>query len=370
MKIPIANPVNELKTIKNFDSKFLTQVMKGVYVGGKNVTDYENKLQKFLDCQYIASCNSGTDALILSIFALGIKPGDEVILPSFTYFATVEAVMHVGAIPVFADIEDESYCISAKTVEKLITKKTKCIIPVHLYGYDSDIENIIEMAKQKNIYVLEDVAQAFGSKSNADKYLGTYGDINAFSNFPSKTLGGIGDGGFIATNNIDLYKKVSLLKNHGQTKNYEHQIMGTNSRLDSLNAFVLNEKLKNFSKISKSRREFVEFYLNFFTSFDSIYIPKVEKNALLNYFTIVLPKNKRDKIQESLENEGIQTNVYYKKPLHQQKALLDYGYKSDSLENTESLSKNILSLPLFSNPTNKELNYLYKKIKKVFDNYV
>ncbi len=370
MKIPIAKPVNEILDIKNFDARFIKEVKSGMYIGGKNVSNYEDSLKRFFSKKYIASCNSGTDALILSLVALGIKPGDEVILPSFTYFATAESVMHVGAVPVFADIDDQSFCISVKTVEKLITKKTRCIIPVHLYGYDSDIKNIVNLAKQRKIFVLEDVAQAFGSKSSENKYLGTYGDINAFSNFPSKTLGGIGDGGFIATDKLSLYKKVSMLKNHGQSSNYEHEIMGSNSRLDSLNAFVLNNKLKNFSKIEKSRKEFVTTYLNFFRGINDIFIPEIENHTLLNYFTIVLPEGERNRIQKFLENEGIQTNIYYKKPLHKQKALINYGFKSKSLKNTDDLSKNILSLPLYSNPSKSELEYINNKLKKVFKNYV
>lgn len=370
MKIPLAKPVNEFQYIKNFDANFIKEAKSGIYIGGKNVSNYEDSLKKFFEKKYIASCNSGTDALILSLVALGIKPGDEVILPSFTYFATAESVMHVGAVPVFADIENDSFCISAKTVEQLITKKTRCIIPVHLYGYDSDIINIVNLAKQRKIYVVEDVAQGFGSKSSENKYLGTYGDINAFSNFPSKTLGGIGDGGFVATDKLTLFKKVTMLKNHGQSSNYVHEIMGSNSRLDSLNAFVLNNKLKNFSKIEKSRREFVNTYLNFFSGTDDIFIPKIEDHILLNYFTIVLPPGKRNKIQKLLASEGIQTNIYYKKPLHRQKALINYGFKSKSLKNTEELSKNILSLPLYSNPSKSELQYLRDKLKKVFKKYV
>ena len=366
MKIPIAKPVNDLNKIKDFESLFVSQLMSGTYIGGKNVSDYEINMQNFLKTKYVSSCNSGTDALILSLFALGIKPGDEVILPSFTYFATAEAVMHVGAVPVFADIESGSFCISANTIEKLITKNTSCIIPVHLYGYDSDIRNITKLAKENKIYVVEDVAQAFGSKSNEGKLLGTYGDVNAFSNFPSKTLGGIGDGGFISTNVYSLYKKISLLKNHGQSSNYEHEIMGTNSRLDSLNAFVLNKKLNNFSNLVLTRKKFVNKYLEFFRDIDSVYIPTINENTLLNYFTIVIQNKKRDKIQQMLECEGIQTNIYYKKPLHKQNALVKYGYKLKSITNTEEISKKILTLPLFSNPSESEIEYLFDKLKKVF----
>ena len=366
MKIPIAKPVNEIKNIKNFDSTFLKEVKSGMYIGGKNVSNYENNLKKFLNIKYIVSLNSGTDALILSLVALGIKKGDEVILPSFTYFATAEAVMQVGAKPVFADIEEGSFCISAETIKKLITKKTKCIIPVHLYGYDSDIKNILQLAKSNNIYVLEDVAQAFGSKSTEGRYLGTFGDINAFSNFPSKTLGGIGDGGFVATNNSKLYKLILKLKNHGQTKVYEHEIVGFNSRLDSLNAYVLNEKLKNFDNIRKSRNDFVNFYLNFFDNKKNIFIPTINENFLMNYFSVVLPYNSRDKIKQDLENNGIQTNIYYKKPLHRQKALKDYGFRYNNLSRTDNYSKRILSLPLYSNVTKRELDFINQKLKRVF----
>lgn len=366
MKIPIAKPVNEIESIKDFDKNFLSQVYSGMFIGGNNVIDYENNLKNFLNVKHIASVNSGTDALILSLISLGIKKGDEVILPSFTYFATVEAIMHVGAIPVFADIENESFCISADKIENLITNKTRCIIPVHLYGYDADIKNILKLAKMKNIFIMEDAAQSFGSKSNTGKYLGTFGNINAFSNFPSKTLGGIGDGGFIATNNSKLYKKVKMLRNHGQTKTYEHEILGYNSRLDSLNAFVLNHKLNNFDLINQSRKSFVDFYLNFFNSRNEIYIPEINPNVLLNYFSIVLPKNRRNKVKNLLDENGIQTNIYYKKPLHRQKAVLSYGFKSKDLTNTENFSERILSLPLFSNPKNEELEYLESILKKVF----
>ena len=370
MKIPIAKPVNEILDIKNFDARFIKEVKSGMYIGGKNVSNYEDSLKKFFSKKYIASCNSGTAPTCITDSAVAkyVNDGSITSSPGLIPNATKDSIK--ASVPVFADIDDHSFCISVRTVEKLITKKTKCIIPVHLYGYDSDIKNIVNLAKQRKIFVLEDVAQAFGSKSSENKYLGTYGDINAFSNFPSKTLGGIGDGGFIATDKLSLYKKVSMLKNHGQSSNYEHEIMGSNSRLDSLNAFVLDNKLKNFSKIEKSRREFVTTYLNFFSGINDIFIPEIENHTLLNYFTIVLPAGERNKIQKFLENEGIQTNIYYKKPLHKQKALINYGFKSKSLKNTDNLSKNILSLPLYSNPSKSELEYINNKLKKVFKNYV
>ena len=206
--LPIAKPERELSKISDFNERFKKELWSGRYVGGKNVDTLESSLCKFFDVKHSSTMNSGTDALILSLIAIGVGSGDEVIVPSFTYFATVEAVMQVNATPIFADIEKDSYCISLNSIKKLVSKKTKCIIPVHLYGYDADIENIVNYAHKNGIKVIEDTAQAFGSKSKNGKYLGTFGDINAFSNFPSKTLGGIGDGGFITTNSDELYKKI------------------------------------------------------------------------------------------------------------------------------------------------------------------
>ena len=363
MKIKIAKPENELigdsQLLKNLNSTFLS----GNYIGGKNVQEFEDSLGNYLNVKYVASLNSGTDALLLSLLSLGIKKGDEVILPSFTYFATVETVLNIGAVPVFADLDENSFTTSSLIIEKLITKKTKCIIPVHLFGYDCDIENVVSLAKHFKIPILEDTAQAFGSKANNKQFLGTFGEIGAFSNYPTKTLGGIGDGGFVATNNIDYFKKIKLLKNHGQSKTYSHQIPGYNSRLDSLNALVLHRKLKKFEKIKKSRNNFVNFYLDIFKSLDDIHIPKIKDNYLLNNFSIYLPQKIRNKFLNELKMKNIETRIYYPIPMHKQKAVTDiYNLKNIKLKNTEKASKSIISLPLYSFPTNNELNYLEKNI--------
>ena len=309
--------------------------------------------------------------LILSLIALDIGPGDEVIVPSFTYFATVGAVLQVNATPVFADIEKDSFCISLNTIKKLVTKKTKCIIPVHLYGYDADIRNIINFAKNNNIKVIEDTAQAFGSKSVGNNYLGTSGDINAFSNFPSKTLGGIGDGGFITTNSKTLYEKINMLKNHGQVEKYNHEILGRNSRLDSLNAYVLNEKLKIFNQISKSRIEFTNFYIKIFEDVDFIKINKFSENTLLNYFTVLLPKNIRNEFKDELNKNGIEANIYYDKPIHLQNVIIDSNttLKNNNLVNTENTKLKALTLPLYAFPLKQELQHIKKNLNKLIDQY-
>lgn len=368
MKIKIANPQRELSFLKNLDQNFLNLLYSGNYIGGKSVENFESRLSKFLDTKYIASVNSGTDALFLALIALDIKENDEVIVPSFTYFATVETILNLKAIPVFVDIELDKFTISLNTLEKAVTKKTKCIIPVHLFGFNSDIENIVNFAKNKNISVLEDTAQAFGSKTLDEKYLGTLGDINAFSTYPTKTLGGIGDGGFITTNNKELYKKVKLLKNHGQSKTYFHDIPGYNSRLDSLNAYILTKKLGNFSAVKKSRTEFFKDYIKFFDKYSDIEIPKIEKNNLLNNFSIKVSPKLRGALLKELNLNNIEAKIYYPIPVHQQKALssLTLLKNSKNLINTEKLSKKIISLPFYAFPTLDEKDFIFNKLEKVF----
>ena len=368
--IPIANPSLELENIDNFYEKFKKEMDSGIYVGGKNVSNLELNLSKFLGVKHVATLNSGTDALILAIDSLGLKKGDEIILPSFTYYATAEAIMRVGATPVFADIDKNSYCTSLKQIENLVTSKTKCIVPVHLYGFDADISSLKKFCINNNIYLIEDTAQAFGSKSKEKKLLGTYGNVNAFSNFPSKTLGGIGDGGFVATNSSSIYKKIIMLRNHGQKKLYEHELLGYNSRMDSLNAFTLNQKLKKFGEIKKTRNKLVNTYKEILDKVDFISFPEINTNhTLLNYFTITLPIGLRTKFQNTLNKEGIMTNIYYKKPLHQQKALKSYGFKKGPMDNTNNYSKRVLSLPLFSYMEEEDMDYLKTKLTNVVRKY-
>lgn len=364
MIIKTATPERELKKIKNFKNEILKLLDSGNYIGGNNVKSFENSISKILNIKYVSSLNSGTDALLLSLIALGIKKNDEVIIPSFTYFATAETVMQLGAKPVFADLENNSFTVSARTIEKVITKKTKCIIPVHLFGCNADIENIYKLSQYKKIKIIEDTAQAFGSKSVHGKYLGTFGNVNAFSNYPSKTLGGIGDGGFITTNNLDIYKKIQLLKNHGQSKQYTHVIPGFNSRLDELNAYVLNSKLNFFNEISKSRKIFANFYFELLNGYSEIFIPEYNKNILLNNFSLLVDEKVRNKLLLELNKKNINARIYYETPLHLQKAIKsNYKINTNKLKNTEYIAKRIITLPFFAFPKKSELEYLELEIK-------
>jgi len=370
MLIPIAKPENDYLAIPNLEKNFIKEFKSGIYVGGDNVREFESNLSKFLKVKYVSSVNSGTDALYLSLKALGLGKNDEVIIPSFTYVATLEAVLRVGSTPVFADIDENSFCISSKTVSDVVTDKTKCIIPVHLYGYNSDIENIYKFASKNRIFIVEDSAQSFGSKNLKGKYLGSIGNSGAFSNYPTKTLGGIGDGGFVSTNNKDIYEKINKLKDHGQNKKYTHLIPGYNSRMDSLNAYILNQKLLNFKRIQNSRNNFIKFYNDFFSDFQKIKTIDFDGNqTLLNYYSIILPKKDRNKINDNLNLNDINSRIYYQKPLHLQPLIRNYSNINKDKINlplTEIMSNSVLSLPLYSFPTKSELKFIKDKLHLVF----
>ena len=365
MKIFITLPSRELEHIKNIDKKVNNELKKGVYIGGNNVSIFEENIKNFLHTKYVVTLNSGTDALYLSLLALGIKKGDEVLVPSFTFFASIECIYHVGAKPVFVDIDISTYCFDIKDLKKKITNKTKAIIPVHLFGNNGDLKELMEISKSYNIKIVEDAAQSFGSRLSNEKYLGTIGDLGAFSFYPSKTLGGIGDGGMIATNNKNYFNLLMKLKNHGQSKSYEHEIIGTNSRLDSINAFVLNEKLKIFEEIASTRNRFYDFYLKNLSDLEWINLPtKGNNNTLLNYFTISTKPSLRNKLANYLNENNISTSIYYKKPLHMQPAVKTGRKDNSSLKNTLRASKSVLSIPYFSFPKEKEMDYIVSKIIK------
>lgn len=364
--IPISNPSRELNYINRYNSRLTRELRSGNYIGGSNVQNLEEELCSFFGVKFAVTLNSGTDALACALYSLNIGLGDEVILPSFTYFATAEVVINSGATPVFVDIEEESYCLSLNKIAPLVSSRTKCIIPVHLYGNDSDIENIHTYCIENKIHLVEDCAQSFGSKTINGKLLGTFGNVNAFSTYPSKTLGGIGDGGFVLTNDEKIFRTIKKYKNHGQSGSYDHEISGINSRMDSINAFTLFEKLKNFEKMKESRNNLVLFYNKIFDKFENIANFNNSKNTLYNYYTIQLPPSKRNKIQEDLMKLNISTSIYYSKPVHMQKALNNINYQSDDLVNTNLLSKRVLSFPLFPYMKKNEKQHLENSINKVF----
>lgn len=351
VSIAVADPVRELNKIKNFKSLFTNELMKGRYVGGENIEKLENKLSEKIGCKFVISTNSGTDALILSINQLNLKEGDEIIVPSFTFFATVEAILHFKLKPVFVDIDEFTLTIDTESFFDNISHKTKAFIPVHLFGKVFFNKSVLDFCNLNNIKIIEDVAQAFGTKYD-DKYLGNFGELGAFSLFPSKTLGGIGDGGFITTNNKTYYKNLLKIKNHGQQKLYTHEIIGINSRLDSLNAFVLLKKLEIFDLIKNSRLSLYKYYSQNIKN-NYLLLPVFNKNEIPNYFSLILLQN-RNKFIKLLSKHFISTNVYYPKPIHQQPALTGYDFGYKSLKNSNKVADTIVSIPFFAFMKNHE----------------
>jgi len=343
--IPIADPVRELKKINNYKKLFTDELMKGKFVGGKHVENLQSMLSEKLGSKYVITTNSGTDALILSISELNLKKGDEVLVPSFTFFATIEALLHFRLKPVFIDIDKDNFKVNTKSFFENVNKKTKAFLPVHLFGKVFFNSEILEFCKNNNIKIVEDVAQAFGTKYE-NKYLGTFGELGAFSLFPSKTLGGIGDGGFITTNSKTHFNNLLKIKNHGQSKPYQHEINGVNSRLDALNAFTLIKKLEIFNLIEKSRQDLLS-YFNSNISNKHILLPKFNKHELPNYYCLIV-NSKRQNLIDYLSKNEIATNVYYPKPVHLQPALKHLSYKYKNLKNSEFLSKKIVAIPFFS----------------------
>ena len=318
-----------------------------IFINGPQVEHFEREIEKYLKIKHCITTNSGTDSLYLILKALGIEENDEIITTPFTFIATAEAIANVGAIPVFVDINPETFNIDCKKIEEAITENTKAILPVHLFGKMADMKAILKIAKKYKLLVIEDVAQAFGTKQNG-KFAGIFGFAGAFSFYPTKNLAAIGDGGMIVTNNTQLAKKIKKLKEHGfiyKDKRNLNIFLGINSRLDEIQAAVLRIKLKHFNKILKLRKEKAKYYC------DKLNLP-FDNSCTYNQFTIRL-KNK-NKLNFTYK-------IYYQIPLHLEKAFEYLGYKKGELPEAEKVAKEVISLPLMV--SQKEQDKVIKKIK-------
>jgi dTDP-4-amino-4,6-dideoxygalactose transaminase len=329
----------------------VTRVFESQYfILGPEVELLEEKVAAKLGAKFAVGCASGTDALILSLMAAGIGPGDEVITSPFSFIATAGSIAHLGAKPVFVDIDPATFNINPALIAAAITRKTRAIMPVHLGGLPAELDPILEIARAKGLLVIEDAAQAIGSRYN-DRFIGTFGDFGCFSFFPSKNLGGAGDGGLITTNDPAKAERLRMLRGHGSKKKYHHDILGTNSRLDALQAAVLRVKLPHLDSWAAGRQNRAERYRKLFeetnlTSFVT-YPPQPPANFhhVYNQFTIRVPL--RDDLRESLRIAGIPTEIYYPLCLHLQPAFQYLGYKTDALPVAEKTSRDVLSLPVF-----------------------
>jgi dTDP-4-amino-4,6-dideoxygalactose transaminase len=329
----------------------VTRVFESQYfILGPEVKLLEQEVAAKLGARFAVGCASGTDALVLSLMAAGIGPGDEVITTPFSFIATAGSIAHVGAKPVFVDIDPVTFNINPALIAAAITPMTRAIMPVHLFGLPADLDPILEIARAKGLLVIEDAAQAIGSGYN-DRFIGTFGDFGCFSFFPSKNLGGAGDGGLITTNDPALTERLRMLRGHGSKKKYHHDILGTNSRLDALQAAVLRVKLPHLDSWAAGRQNRAERYRKLFeekhlTSFVT-YPPQPPPNFhhVYNQFTIRVPL--RDDLKESLRLAGIPAEIYYPLCLHLQPAFQYLGYKPGTLPVAEKASGEVLSLPVF-----------------------
>lgn len=313
------------------------------FILGPNVKNFEEQVAEYLGCKYAVGVASGTDALHLALKAIGIKEGDEVITTPFTFIATAEAIAYLNATPVFVDIDPETFNIDVLQIESKINKNTKAILPVHIFGNPCNMDEILKIAKKYNLKVIEDCAQSFGATFK-DKKTGTIGDVGCFSFFPSKNLGCYGDGGLVTTNDEEVYKIVTALRNHGSYKRYYHDMIGVNSRLDDIQAAILNVKLKYVERFNSDRRNVAELYKKYIGE-EVTYQKECEASKhVYHQFTILT--DKRDDIINVLKENDIACNIYYPVPLHLQKAFSFLGYKKGDLPHAETLSKKALSLPI------------------------
>lgn len=319
---------------------------------------FENEFAKYLGVKYVVGVNSGTDGLIFALLSLGIGKGDEVITPTNSFIATTTAIIQVGARPVLVDCNPHTYQIDVKRVEEAITKKTKAILPVHLYGAPAEIDKLQEIATRNKLFLIEDACQAHGATLN-NKKLGTFSDLGVFSFYPGKNLGAYGDGGAVVTNEKDLYEKLLKFRNYGQSKKYHHDSFGMNSRLDEIQAAVLRAKLKHLDKWNKERNVVAD---NYNKSLKNYRTQRVIKNGKSAYHIFVIEGKNRDKLQRYLLNKGIHTLIHYPIPIHLQKVYKYLGYRKRDFPNAEKLSKTLLSLPLYPEITNEEIAYVSKLI--------
>lgn len=345
-------------------------VDSGRFLHGPQVGELECTVAGLCQTQQAIACGSGSDALLLALMALDIQSGDEVILPSFTFFATASAVARLGANPVFVDIEPNTYNICPIAVESSVTSRTKAIIPVHLFGQCAAMDKITSIAKKHDLPIIEDAAQAIGA-TYLGRPAGSWGDIGCLSFYPTKNLGGMGDGGMLVCNDTDMAAKLRLLASHGMQPRYHHKLVGINSRLDTIQAAVLNVKLAHLQSYSNARQKNANRYAELFVSSGLtqwIELPYHAPEALhvWNQYGIRVPSGLRDALRKHLSDCGIGNEVYYPIPLHQQECFRELGYTDGCLPQTEKAAKEILHLPIYPDLTENEQDAVVKSIERFY----
>ena len=339
------------------------------FIQGPQVDDFAHSLAAFLNTEKVITCANGTDALQIAMMALDLKPQDEIILPVFTYVATAEVIALLGLTPVFADVNEETFNIDTENLEHLVTDKTKAIVPVHLFGQHAEMESILNIASAHHIHVIEDAAQSLGAEyqfsNGLKKKSGTMGTVGTTSFFPSKNLGCFGDGGALSTSDKLLAEKIKMIANHGQKVKYNHDCIGVNSRLDTIQAAVLLVKLKHLEAYEQKRNDAARYYDHALKNISEVKIPVRMKNSTHVFHQYTLRVEKRDELKTYLDKKGVPSMIYYPVPLHLQKAYAGFHHVG-SFPVAERLSKEVISLPMHTEMTEAQLNYICTSVKEFY----
>ena len=366
MKVQFIDFSQQYLTVKQeIDQGFKDVIAKGNFILGEEEKVFEEEFAQYCDAKYAVGVNSGTDALYLALAALDIDKDDEVILPSFTFIATALCVSYTGAKPVFVDIEEATGNLDPQQLKKAITKKTKAIIPVHIYGQPAEMNAINTIAKEKNIFVIEDAAQSHGAKYHGKK-VGSLGDVACFSFYPTKGLGAFGDGGIIVTDSKDIFERSKMLRDYGRLGRYEHKIKGYNSRLDTLQAVVLSAKLRHLDEWNNMRAAHAAYYGQLLKGIKGLETPKTAKDRTHVFQTFAVRiKKDRDRICEELQKRSIGVLIHYPIPLHLQEAYKELKYKKGDFPVSEKLADQVLSLPMYPHMKKEQIEYVCSALKEL-----
>ncbi len=379
MKVPLLDLVAQYNSISHqIEPELLRVARTQMCILGKDVENLEIALANYLDVKNAITVSSGSDALLMSLMLLGIKAGDEVIMPTFSFFATAGSVARLGATPIFVDSEFDTYNIDPKQIEAKITDKTKAIIPVHLYGQSAAIDEIMQIAKEHNLFVIEDAAQSLGTQYKDGKFVGSIGDLGCFSFYPSKNLGAFGDGGLIITNNDEYATKLKQMRNHGMNPKYYHKFIGGNFRLDAIQAAVLNVKLPYLDSWHKARQNNAELYNSLFAQNgligeenSPIIIPKAiyQNDNLKNYHIYhqyTIQAADRDSLKDYLTQNEIGSDIYYPIPFHRQECFGYLNCNDDAFPIANKLAERVISLPVYPELTEEQIRFVVEKITEFY----
>lgn len=368
MQVPFLDLKGQYVAIKDEINAAVNEVMeKTAFAGGPFVAKFEQEFASFCNCKHTIGVGNGTDALWLSLLALGIGPGDEVITVPNTFIATFEAISYCGAKPVFVDIEETTHTINPELIRAAITKKTKAIIPVHLFGQTADMDQINSIAKEHGLYVIEDACQAHGAKYNGRK-AGSMGDAGCFSFYPGKNLGAYGEAGAVTTNDDNIAEKIKMLRDHGQSKKYYHSLIGWNARMDGIQGAILSVKLKYLNDWNKLRRKHAEKYAELLSSVKKVITPEEASYNEHIYHIYAIRVNERDKLMAYLADKGISCNIHYPVPIHLQDAYDMLKLNKGRFPIAEKCAAEYLSLPMYAELTADQINWVANQIKVFYAN--